>query len=273
MPQYQDPVYALGYLFDEILDSGSRDNMSAILVTFCNGSDYGINGKNKTFLPGPLYMTRNNEKFVRAYMRNAKDFGHADSPKLRRAAYREDLKFLKKYGMGSLTQQQLQYGKTEKNIIREIEGVIKAIDDMESKQNEDEECGNNQVIPLTQGEHTGSTEIIDGDDRCATPALSDVDGRCDTPALSDGDMDEDENGNEDNDLIQMKKTLTIVPNMIQRSNSMQSIIRRSSSSPTACSDNKKSKRNLKRAFSNMDGSKYNASKRRKSNLGDPIEIV
>merc|ERR1719203_266101 len=54
MPKYQDRVYALGYLFDEILDSGSRDNMSAILVTFSDGSKYGINGKNKTFLPGPL---------------------------------------------------------------------------------------------------------------------------------------------------------------------------------------------------------------------------
>merc|ERR1712087_75667 len=188
----------------------------------------------------------------------------------RRAAYREDLKFLRKYGMCSLNQQQLQYGKTEKNIIREIEGVIKRIDEMESKQCENE--SNVDKIPLTQGyHHSGSTEVIDaGDDL----DVGHVNERCDTPALSDIDMEEEENGNEeDSDLVKMKRSLTIVPNVISRSNSMQTINRRSSSSPSVGSPKNKGSNALKRAFSNMEGSKYNASKRRKSNTGDPIKIV
>merc|ERR1712228_982653 len=133
-------------------------------------------------------------------------------------------------------------------------------DEMESKQ-QSENDGQIDVVPLTQGAYTGSTEVIES---------SHSDDRCDTPALSDIDMDEQD----DDDDNKMSKTLTIVPNMIQRSNSMQNIVRRSSSSPGVCSEkgNKKVK-TLKRAFSNMEGSKYSASKRRKSNMGDPIKIV
>ena len=31
---YADPVYSLGFLFDDVIESGSRDNMSCILVQF-----------------------------------------------------------------------------------------------------------------------------------------------------------------------------------------------------------------------------------------------
>lgn len=153
IPLYQDPVYALGYLFDEILDGGSKDNMSAIMINFKSGQDYGKNNKHKTFLPGPLYMTRNNKKYLDAYLKNAKDFGHNDSPQLRRAAYREDLKFLKKYN-------------NNHSLTNEIEQVIKEIDNKQNNQKQ----STTQSIPQ-QIISRGSTEIIndDGD----TPPLSD----------------------------------------------------------------------------------------------------
>ncbi len=123
VPLYEDPVYALGFLLDEVLEGGSRDNMSAVLVQFgCfpDGASYGGHGRQRTFLPGPLYLTRNDRKYVAAYLDNAKDFGHRDSPQLRRAAYREDLKLITKYGLKDKAEQKL--------IVREIEDVIRDID-------------------------------------------------------------------------------------------------------------------------------------------------
>jgi len=174
LPQYADPVYALGYLFDEILESGSRDNMSAIMVNFKNGAKYGVNGKHKTFLPGPLYMTRNDKKYVEAYLKNARDYGHPDTPKLRRAAYRQDVKYLRKYGVNG---QQRQYGKSENSIIYEIERVIDEIDRREQMKKQalkQKQSQQHELVPLTQGDgdtasqYDGSTEIIedkeDGDE-------------------------------------------------------------------------------------------------------------
>ena len=31
---YEDPVYSLGFLFDDVIESGSRDNMSCVLIQF-----------------------------------------------------------------------------------------------------------------------------------------------------------------------------------------------------------------------------------------------
>lgn len=156
IPLYQDPVYALGFLFDEVLEGGSRDNMSAILVQFADGTSYGVDGRQRTFLPGPLYLTRNDKKYVAAYLSNAKDFGHRDSPQLRRAAYREDLKFLRKYG--------LQHHGNEKAIIREIQQVIRDIDAHTERQRVGDESKNKEV-QSPQPRHRGSTEVI-RDEQC-----------------------------------------------------------------------------------------------------------
>eukprot|EP01084_Bolivina_argentea_P307552 531609_1 len=188
--KYEDPVYGLGYLFDEILEGGSRDNMTAIIIKFNQAIQYGNNGKHKTFLPGPLYMTRNDKKYVDAYLRNAKDFGHNDTPKLRRAAYREDLKFLRKYGMRGVMQQQLQYGKTAKSIISEIEQVIKEIDVKASEE------ASNSICEMKQ-ETNGSTEIIGstevfGDDDSDTNNNNNINNNnktATTPPLSDDESD------------------------------------------------------------------------------------
>jgi serine/threonine protein phosphatase PrpC len=94
----EDPAHGLGHLFDEILNAGSRDNMSACLIQLQNGVDHGIGVKNKTFLPGPLYTMKHDPDFVRAYMENAGNYGYTDTPRLRIAAYQEDINFLRRFG-------------------------------------------------------------------------------------------------------------------------------------------------------------------------------
>lgn len=41
--ELEDPAHALANLFEECLTSGSEDNMSAILVEFMDGGNYGRN--------------------------------------------------------------------------------------------------------------------------------------------------------------------------------------------------------------------------------------
>jgi len=197
IPLYQDPVYALGFLFDEVLEGGSRDNMSAILVQFADGTSYGVDGRQKTFLPGPLYLTRNDKKYVAAYLSNAKDFGHRDSPQLRRAAYREDLKFLRKYGL-----QRHGHGMNEKAIIREIQQVIRDIDahterERNRSQNGHESKGDGDGVADGAGGRRGSTEMIrDEEDQAEDQEMKDSEygplGDQDmTPPLSDEDEEEE----------------------------------------------------------------------------------
>merc|ERR1712176_609370 len=90
-----DPSYALGELFEKCILSGSQDNMSAVLVELMDGGTYGAS-KSMTFSPGPLFQSRFDRPFVKAYMKNARDFGLKDGPRLRKAAYRSDLTELRK---------------------------------------------------------------------------------------------------------------------------------------------------------------------------------
>jgi len=43
LEEQADPAYALANLFEECLTSGSQDNMSAIMVEFMDGGNYGLN--------------------------------------------------------------------------------------------------------------------------------------------------------------------------------------------------------------------------------------
>jgi len=95
---HQDAAHALGYMFDEVLNEGSGDNITACLIQLESGVDHAVGVRNQTFLPGPLYLMRHDPDFVRAYMENANFFGHTDTPKLRIAAYKEDLDFLRRFG-------------------------------------------------------------------------------------------------------------------------------------------------------------------------------
>lgn len=108
-----DDAYALGFLMDDCLTGGSRDNMACVLVKLKGKSnllavsitDYGVlcidgtgyayatSKSHRTCLPGPLYSTRDTTKrkvasFLEAYFEQANRYGLTDSPSLRFCAYR-----------------------------------------------------------------------------------------------------------------------------------------------------------------------------------------
>ena len=81
-----------------------------------DGKDYGKGDKQRTYLPGPLYLYRRDTKFVGSYLDHAKKYGHKDGVSLRKAAYREDIKWLQKYQPQN------------KQLISEIEFCIEELD-------------------------------------------------------------------------------------------------------------------------------------------------
>jgi len=90
-----DPAHALANLFEECLTSGSEDNMSAILVEFMDGGNYGHH-RTKTWVPGPLFRARRDQDYVRAYLKDAAKWGVKDGIDLRRTAYEQDIREIKK---------------------------------------------------------------------------------------------------------------------------------------------------------------------------------
>jgi len=248
IPLYRDPVYALGFLLDEVLEGGSRDNMSAVLVQFGDGAEYGLNGREKTFLPGPLYLARNDRKYVAAYLSNAKDFGHRDSPQLRRAAYREDLKLIRKYGRDRCGHD------GQRDIVREIERVIRDIDGhRERHKNGDGDgdggsSGGAEEREIERRRSRGSTEVIrDEEDHEMKEAADSVLAAQDmTPPLSDVEEDGDD-GN------------------------ARGVDDESKSAPELDGDGKP-QMTRKRTFADLDGAGQPefATKRRKSNIGKAI---
>jgi serine/threonine protein phosphatase PrpC len=59
-------------VLEECLKRGSRDNMSAMIVQFVDGTDYA---KDTEFFPGPYFDQENDTKFQEAYVKDAKDAG------------------------------------------------------------------------------------------------------------------------------------------------------------------------------------------------------
>lgn len=279
VPLYQDPVYALGFTFDDVLEGGSRDNMSAILVQFADGRAYGLGGRQKTFLPGPLFLGRNDRKYVAAYLSNAKDFGHRDSPMLRRAAYREDLKLLAKYGQRS----QERHGR-QQDVVEQIESVILEIDrrngactrSVDTVQSVDSgpRRGSTKVI------QRGSTKVIEDDDEVDDEVKDALEER--TPPLSDLDDEdeidlnlwEDEEGrtprieSETESPSFMASELTLNPES-------ELTLNPESESESKCDlyGDGKPKMTRKRTFADLEGVAADESpsaKRRKSNIGKAI---
>jgi len=68
-----DPAAALVKLIDFSLQKGSKDNMSALMVIFDDGSDY--NQKDE-FIAGPFNTHKNDEAFRNAYLADAKRCGY-----------------------------------------------------------------------------------------------------------------------------------------------------------------------------------------------------
>jgi len=69
----KEPALTLARLLDLSLDRGSKDNMTAVCITFKNGSDYGQVGNE--LIPGRYFEYSKDEKFKTAYLKFAKSHG------------------------------------------------------------------------------------------------------------------------------------------------------------------------------------------------------
>jgi len=81
-------------LLQKALRSGSKDNMTTVLVELRQGADFRRRdiGRVRTLRPGPLLTSMKSSQFSEAYMKNVKALGLWDCPELREAAYLRDVK-------------------------------------------------------------------------------------------------------------------------------------------------------------------------------------
>jgi len=115
LEKQNDPAQALANLFEECISSGSQDNMSAILVEFIDGGDYGSE-KSKTYIPGPLFRARLDPNFLRAYLKDAEKSGVKDGVELRATAYGQDIR-------------EIMNTTKDTDLISEIETAISELDE------------------------------------------------------------------------------------------------------------------------------------------------
>jgi len=69
-----DPAQVCADLLDEVLRRGSRDNMSAMIILFEDGTAY--NQDKFEYIPGPWHSGENDHKFQEAYATDARSAGY-----------------------------------------------------------------------------------------------------------------------------------------------------------------------------------------------------
>jgi len=81
-------------LLQRALRSGSKDNMTTVLVEFRQGGEFRERDSSRvrTFRPGPLLASMKSSQFFEAYLKNVVALGLWDCPELREAAYLRDVK-------------------------------------------------------------------------------------------------------------------------------------------------------------------------------------
>jgi len=72
--EIDDPALVCAKLLDEVLARGSRDNMSAMLIFFDDGSQY--HQEINQYVPGPWFTGENDHKFQDAYTTDARAAGY-----------------------------------------------------------------------------------------------------------------------------------------------------------------------------------------------------
>eukprot|EP01123_Difflugia_compressa_P012681 TRINITY_DN552_c0_g1_i2.p1 TRINITY_DN552_c0_g1~~TRINITY_DN552_c0_g1_i2.p1 ORF type:complete len:358 (-),score=76.47 TRINITY_DN552_c0_g1_i2:181-1254(-) len=82
LKETEDLAMICASVLDECLRRGSRDNMSAFIVKFVDGTSY--HSEKTEYLPGQWYADDGDTKFQEAYIKDAKDAGYslADALKL-----------------------------------------------------------------------------------------------------------------------------------------------------------------------------------------------
>jgi len=73
LKQTDDIAMICASVLDECLKRGSRDNMSAMIVQFIDGSSYG---QQTDFIPGPYFNEENDGKFQEAYAKDCQAAGY-----------------------------------------------------------------------------------------------------------------------------------------------------------------------------------------------------
>lgn len=101
-PRNYDPATIIAEVFERALESGSQDNMSAILVNF-GTEDFSSDSKSSEWVPGPYARHARNSTFVNAYMEDAAKHGvsNSDALAMAQAADRRDVEASKDDTEGS----------------------------------------------------------------------------------------------------------------------------------------------------------------------------
>jgi len=72
LKQTDDLATISGAVLDECLRRGSRDNMSAMIIQFTDGTSYS---RSTEYIPGPYFSEENDGKFQEAYLKDAQAAG------------------------------------------------------------------------------------------------------------------------------------------------------------------------------------------------------
>jgi len=89
-----DADIILDGLLQKALNSGSKDNMTSVIVELRHGAEFykRDSTRMRTLRPGPLYDYVRDNQFSEAYIKNVHSMGLMDCPALREAAYLRDIK-------------------------------------------------------------------------------------------------------------------------------------------------------------------------------------
>jgi protein phosphatase len=82
-----DLAHICADVIDECLKRGSRDNMTAMIVQFKDGTEYA---KDPEFFPGPYFATEGDQRFQDGYVRDAQAAGYTLEQALQKRAQIEE---------------------------------------------------------------------------------------------------------------------------------------------------------------------------------------
>jgi len=127
----KDADVVIDGLLRRAIKSGSKDNMTTVLVEFRQGAEFRKRDKHRarTVRPGPLMEYRRSGHFLEAYMKNIREMGLWDCPPLRKAAFLRDLKVAEAEIKGDLLPNDLavkrsKYERRKEEVDKEIENLV-----------------------------------------------------------------------------------------------------------------------------------------------------
>jgi len=90
LKQNDDLAAISASVLDECLRRGSRDNMSAMIIQFMDGTEYAK--PNPEYIPGPYFSEETDSKFQEAYARDAMAAGYSLEEALKKRTELEEIK-------------------------------------------------------------------------------------------------------------------------------------------------------------------------------------